>query len=705
MKVRLSWRATSAVFLGLLLVSCGVPSSRPPTAVGGVIDLDGWDFNAEGAVPLSGVWRFFPDSRALDSTGGFSENLRVPGFWNGRPDGSGGRLGDHGVAVYRLLITGLAAGTPLALSLQEATSAYRIYLLPETSGGVVPPGKAPLMANGVIGPTPETTIAQYLPRTVSFQPESADLYLVAEVANFATREGGLTSAIVLETPEQAAGAREAADIRSFFSLGVILFMAAHYLIFFVTRRRDRSALLFALFSLGVGVRLLVTERLPVVWWFPEPSRIVFGLTNKIEFLSVYLLLPLFYHFLATVYPRQFPRLLRRVLWVVGGASGLLTAVFPLDVYVHLILYYQLLIVAVGVFVVVGIVRAAAAAEAGALIGLIGFVIFFSAVINDVLSSDGILQTPFLLQYGFLAFIVAQSFLLSVNYDRAMDYAESLNKSLFRFVPREFIHYLGKGSILDVNLGDATEQNMSVLFADIRSFTTLSEGMSPEESFRFLNSYLERVGPIIRQSNGFIDKYIGDGIMALFPRQPEDAVVCGVEMLKAVSLYNQHRARSGYVPIRIGIGIHTGSLVLGTIGENERLNGTVIADAVNVSSRLEGLNKVFGSSLIVTAEIINSLKSPEQYFFRMLGGNEVRGRRGQIMIYEILVPEATKNIEVKRQTKEGFEEGIRLYGERNFLEAGRCFHELLKRDREDAAAAYYLDRCEELMRLSAGLPKS
>ena len=117
----------------------------------------------------------------------------------------------------------------------------------------------------------------------------------------------------------------------------------------------------------------------------------------------------------------------------------------------------------------------------------------------------------------------------------------------RFVPHEFLNILDKESILEVEIGDQVQEEMSVLFSDIRDFTSLSEKMSPEENFRFTNSYLSRMEPSTREHHGFVDKFIGDAIMALFPTRAEDAVQAAVNMLKALGKYNDDRAKVGYDP--------------------------------------------------------------------------------------------------------------------------------------------------------------
>ncbi|MGA1165201.1 MAG: adenylate/guanylate cyclase domain-containing protein, partial [bacterium] len=135
--------------------------------------------------------------------------------------------------------------------------------------------------------------------------------------------------------------------------------------------------------------------------------------------------------------------------------------------------------------------------------------------------------------------------------------DQLNRAYERFVPKEFLKLLNKENILEVQIGDHAEMPMSILFSDIRSFTSLSERLSPAENFRFINSYLGLMGPVIRRNRGIIDKFIGDAIMALFQVEPDDAVRGALEMIRSLRWYNQGRSRAGYSSVRIGIGIHSG----------------------------------------------------------------------------------------------------------------------------------------------------
>ncbi|MGB3189024.1 MAG: ATP-binding protein [Limnoraphis sp.] len=269
----------------------------------------------------------------------------------------------------------------------------------------------------------------------------------------------------------------------------------------------------------------------------------------------------------------------------------------------------------------------------------------------------------------------------------------INNAYGRFVPHDFLRFLGHESIIDVKLGDHVQKEMTVMFSDIRSFTTLSEEMSPQETFDFINGYLKQVSPIIRTHNGFIDKYIGDGIMALFPQSAEDAVKCAVAMQKTVSLYNQEQQKQGKLPINIGIGLHTGTLMLGTIGEQERMESTVIADAVNLASRLEGLTKLYGAGIIVSEKTLSRLSDFQNYGYRFLDRVKVKGKNIAAGVFEIYDsnPESLQALKIK--TKSDFEQAVFLYHRQEFQQAEAILKQVLTVNPEDKAALLYLQRCQ------------
>ncbi len=268
---------------------------------------------------------------------------------------------------------------------------------------------------------------------------------------------------------------------------------------------------------------------------------------------------------------------------------------------------------------------------------------------------------------------------------------AVNVAYSRFVPMEFLELLKKDSILDIKLGDQIQRETTILFSDIRSFTALSESMTPEENFNFLNSYLSRISPIIRTHRGFIDKYIGDAIMALFPHSPADAVHASVEIRRALWEFNRRRYEAGQDPVEIGIGIHCGMVMLGTIGEEERIDGTVIADAVNLASRLEGITKVFGSAILISREVRDQI-GPERFSIRFLGKTRLYGKNVETEIYEVMDGFDARITELKSRTVEDFREGIHHYFAKQFQPAAQRFEQVLAIDPKDRASVYYLSRC-------------
>jgi class 3 adenylate cyclase len=280
--------------------------------------------------------------------------------------------------------------------------------------------------------------------------------------------------------------------------------------------------------------------------------------------------------------------------------------------------------------------------------------------------------------------------MTVKLREADDFKAALLHSYSKFVPTEFIEFLKKNSVLDITLGDQIEVDMSILFSDIRSFTTISEKMTAEETFKFINSYLHAMGPCVTKQNGFIDKYIGDAIMALF-RTPENALDAAIDMLDELYLYNKKRVEKDYEKISIGIGIHTGRLILGIVGSELRIQGTVISDAVNLASRIEGLTKMYGASLLMSEESFNIIEKKEKYYARIIDRVKVKGKDKPVDVIEILNGNSERIINLKLSTNHLMKDGITRFRERDFKHAIKHFEEILSIDPKDKAANIHLQR--------------
>ncbi|MFB2877836.1 CHASE2 domain-containing protein [Floridanema aerugineum] len=278
---------------------------------------------------------------------------------------------------------------------------------------------------------------------------------------------------------------------------------------------------------------------------------------------------------------------------------------------------------------------------------------------------------------------------------------ALNLSYSRFVPHQFLELLNKESIIDVQLGDQVQKEMSVLFSDIRDFTTLSESMTPAENFKFINDYLSRMEPEIIDNQGFIDKYIGDAIMALFSGEADNAVKAGIAMLNALNEFNQERQSMGNLPIKIGIGINTGTMMLGVVGGRSRMDTTVVSDAVNLASRLEGLTKNYEVPLLISHNTFLALNDANAYDIRLIDKVKVKGKSEMVTVYEVFDADPLEIKQAKLLTKTGFEQAVLLYNLGRFEQAAAIFAKCLSVNPHDKVAHIYLQRCLEQRQRSRG----
>lgn len=229
-----------------------------------------------------------------------------------------------------------------------------------------------------------------------------------------------------------------------------------------------------------------------------------------------------------------------------------------------------------------------------------------------------------------------------GFEQAADEALRLSQTFQKFVPRQFVDHIAKNGTRLLELGFADEDDVAILFCDIRGFTSLSEKMRPKELMSFLNSYFLRMNDPIHQNRGFIDKFIGDAIMALFDHpggnasdKAYDAVQAALDLRKALAIYNQHRKNSGYDPINIGIGVHFGPVILGTVGSNDRMDTTVIGDSVNIAYRLEALAPKYHADIVVSAQLLETIGEGTPIKTRLLDWVRVKGRQAPVEIFEVL----------------------------------------------------------------------
>jgi len=291
--------------------------------------------------------------------------------------------------------------------------------------------------------------------------------------------------------------------------------------------------------------------------------------------------------------------------------------------------------------------------------------------------------------------------LYTDLERSLQAQVALTSAHARFVPHQFLASLGRKDIREVRLGDHTAKVLSVLFSDIRGFTPLIESLTPAGSIQFINAYLAHMERPIVGNHGFVDSYIGDAIMALFDGDADDAVAAGVGMMKALAQFNLEREKEGQNPVRIGVGINTGPLMLGTIGGQNNMKCGVIGDSVNLAARIESLTKQLDVPFLVGADTVKRLVSPSRFSLRPLERVQVVGLKEPVTLYEEFDADPEPVREAKQRTLPRFLDGMEAYRARHWTDAAAALAFCIQECSADRVAQKLLERVDALSQNDPG----
>jgi adenylate cyclase len=269
----------------------------------------------------------------------------------------------------------------------------------------------------------------------------------------------------------------------------------------------------------------------------------------------------------------------------------------------------------------------------------------------------------------------------------------VRNTMARYVAKEVVDkLLASGQdFLDGHAHVAT-----VLFSDIRRFTTLAESMSPQETVTMLNDYFTSMVEVVFTHGGMLDKYIGDAIMAVFGTAVSDAsdadnaLMVATEMVRELARFNQRRLEGGQEAIEIGIGIATGEVLAGSLGSRRRLEYTVIGDNVNLAARLEGANKHFGTTVLLAASTVEALRS--RPILRRLDLIQVKGKSRPTMAYESLDHYDPERVPNPAALINAYEAGLDCYERRDWVDAIGHFGRALELAPLDRPSRIFVDRC-------------
>jgi class 3 adenylate cyclase len=552
--------AVAALILALVVGGCTGGEGRTARVVDGVFEAREARVG-EDPVPLVGAWRVrWPRDPAFDGLMPVPSRIheqRHPPTWDA----------GEGLVDFDVELRNLPRDEPLAL--------YVGRLFPTSTRCVGDDGSSVVAGrNGFDATHPSSQLAPYVVALPSARVVRCTVHLYVSEARRGGRPG-LWVAPQIGTSRAVYRTFDRERVRDSAFTAMLLTLSGFFFQWLL-RRDEMLAFHVALFNAAAAAwhtgfaHLLDSEPLlgPIVRARIEyaaiPLTAYFGLGTALR-----------------IRPSAFARL-ERALAALAVAASLALLVVP-ALHLHALLHaVQPFVLATALAVLLLALRALFSPGKGPETRLAALGLLFPAICGaaDVVTAILTLGIGSTLGVGMFFLAVALALVLAQRNARARLASERYSEATSRFVPKEFLHALGDADVTDARLGQATDRDMTILFADIRGFTSISEALTPEETFRFLNDCFACVGPPIREYGGFIDKYIGDAIMALFQRSPAEAVRAAVAMQEA--LREANAAGAFRAPVELGIGIHVGHVMMGTLGEAQRFEATVISEAVEAA---------------------------------------------------------------------------------------------------------------------------
>ncbi|MCB0734803.1 MAG: hypothetical protein H6608_07300 [Flavobacteriales bacterium] len=598
---------------------------------------------------LNGEWKFTwnqfvsPDSFYADA-----DNLKVPGSWakyTGYNDIFPRHLGYGSYQIDLKLPPNIRDWT---IKIPIIHSAYDLFV-----NGQKIHSRGRTDTTGHSDPEVQSDL-------VIIQPDQAGHALITlHVSNSTFPMGGIQSAVAVGGVQPMMLHQLRIMLMSAFIVGILVIMGIYHIGIFLFRRKDKGPLYFAVMCLAFALRELLGQE-TLMWKIYDGFPYELGV--RMLYVTLGFLFIIFLKFIDNIFPNQFkPWFIRLVLYV--SIILTLSAIFlPPTIFARYNLITLPVLFTAHIWTIVILIRGIIQKKPGSALFLFGVVVIIISSLNDIFNQVGTLNSGYIYPLGFAIFIFCQSLVLAIRFSNSFDQVENLNLELegvaeaqSRFVPTEFLNLLGKSKITEISLDDNREMNMGIFFADLRNFSMMAENWTADETFRQVNTVLRKAAPLIRKNHGFIDKYIGDAIMALFHEKPQYMVHAAMAIKRSIN--------DTEGPFRFGIGLHYGDMILGMVGEEKRMEATVISDVVNVASRVEQLTKTYHVNIILTEELYGQLDHSE-IECRFLDETWVKGISHPIRIYELIdhdTPHGKKTL----QYREEYEDAVhmKLRGER------------------------------------------
>lgn len=535
----------------------------------------------------------------------------------------------QGYASYAVRIRGFEPQKVYAIHFTRTSSAFTVYL----NGNL-------FYTSGTPGKNFKEEIFDWHADTVILPLNNeTEATIVVHLSNFHDRNPGVETPFLfgLYSTLQTKIVLDKLVSSGIFS--ILFSMATFFISLFLFYRRETTAGLFGLLCYSFAIRTLCYNDFLLRDFFPNVStNIMYRLGYfTFPFCAVFTFL-----FILNLFIKKPPKVFY-FLTIPLILYGLITLITPIPVFVGILLIVQLYILFLSVIACIVVAYALIKRKPFALTFLISFLLFISAAIFDGLISNGLINAPFISHFGVLLLMIPMAFIVIRHFSAAFKTQEQMiesiqktNISFQRFFPNEFLQFLNKKNVTDISLGDNIHKNMFIAFIHLGIKAKLSSSSAREELLILYNTVIQAANPIIKKYNGFIDKYLTDGLMVLFYGTAEDTVDCIIEITQLIKKIDIHRQEQSLPPLHISSGIHYGKLMMGTIGEPERMDTTVISDVVNISSRMYSYATEKNVNIIISEtvreQLLESYWRTHTCFY--YGKIKFHGKRNLINVYEV-----------------------------------------------------------------------
>ncbi len=556
---------------------------------------------AERPIRIKTEWDFFWKKNIHYQDTDIKPDLRVtaPSEWNkyklDYDDASIVTTG-KGSGTYRLKLTNLKPFTNYAFPVYEF--AYTAFTISVNGREIFRSGRPSVKWE-------KTNPEQFFDKAVFTSDEKGCAVICVFVSNEFYRKGGLRGDFFLS--EEPAYIQNYMTELCLYGIFVgLLLMIALYCLLTALMKKDRTNLFLGVLVIGIISRI-VGDIFPLLKeLFP---LLPFTVMIRIEYFSLFCIPAMHTFYFDSLNKKIFGRHGAKILAAPAMVLFILDCVLPAYYVNRIVPVLQIYMFALAIIdTLLCIIRFIKDRDFISGTAILSFVFLGIGAISVVLSiqrlavwNSGRILTIALVIYA-LCQIALLAYIQNRNYMKVIELNDHLvitNKAYFRFVPKEFLGLLSKKNITEVSLGEYKIAKMAILSADIRNFTSTSEKLSPKQVFDMLNSYLGKIAPLIRKYDGLIEKYLGDGIIAIFPNSAVSAFNCALEMQEQMIALRSEFEKAGMPLIKIGIGIHYGDIVIGTGGDNKRMTEISLSEDIDLAAKTEAATKLYNRKILVT----------------------------------------------------------------------------------------------------------